>query len=74
MGPTATGFSGRQESFGIASAVRFLGWRDDIERLIPLFDAVLMPSRYEGFPQVAVQAVTAHVPVVGLRCRWSWSN
>ncbi len=33
-------------------AVRFLGWRDDIERLIPLFDAVLMPSRYEGFPQV----------------------
>ena len=24
-----------------------------------------MPSRYEGLPQVAVQAVTAYVPVVG---------
>ena len=53
------------ERLGIPSAVRFLGWRDDVERLIPLFDAVLMPSRYEGLPQVAVQAVTAGVPVAG---------
>lgn len=50
---------------GIQSAVTFLGWRNDIDRLMPLLDAVLMPSRYEGLPLVAVQAVTAHVPVVG---------
>jgi glycosyltransferase involved in cell wall biosynthesis len=53
------------ESFGIASSVVFHGWRDDIDVVIPLLDAVLMPSRYEGFPQVAVQAATAHVPVIG---------
>ena len=53
------------DRLGIASAVTFLGWRDDIDRLMPLLDAVLMPSRYEGLPQVAVQAVTAHVPVLG---------
>jgi glycosyltransferase involved in cell wall biosynthesis len=50
---------------GMGSAVTFLGWRDDVPSLLPLLDAVLMPSRYEGLPQVAVQAVTAHVPVVG---------
>jgi glycosyltransferase involved in cell wall biosynthesis len=50
--------------FGIESAVTFLGWRNDIEVVMPLLDAVLIPSRYEGFPQVAVQAATAHVPVI----------
>jgi glycosyltransferase involved in cell wall biosynthesis len=53
------------DRMSIASAVTFLGWRDDIDRLIPLLDAVLMPSRYEGLPQVAVQAVTAGIPVIG---------
>jgi glycosyltransferase involved in cell wall biosynthesis len=52
------------KAMGIGSAVTFLGWRDDIDVLIPLLDAVIMPSRYEGLPQVAVQAVTAHVPVI----------
>lgn len=64
-GPDGHSVQQMAERLGIASAVRFLGWRDDVERLIPLLDAVLMPSRYEGLPQVAVQAVTAHVPVVG---------
>lgn len=53
------------DRMGITAAVTFLGWRDDIDRLMPLLDTVLMPSRYEGLPQVAVQAVTAGVPVIG---------
>lgn len=64
-GPDRRSVQQMADRLGIASAVRFLGWRDDVERLIPLLDAVLMPSRYEGLPQVAVQAVTAQVPVVG---------
>jgi glycosyltransferase involved in cell wall biosynthesis len=49
----------------IISSVTFLGWREDIGSVIPLLDAVLIPSRYEGFPLTAVQAVTAYVPVIG---------
>jgi glycosyltransferase involved in cell wall biosynthesis len=64
-GPDRVRLEREAKQLGIASAVRFLGWRQDVPRLIPLFDALLMPSRYEGLPQVAVQAVTAHVPVVG---------
>jgi glycosyltransferase involved in cell wall biosynthesis len=45
--------------------VTFLGWRDDIDKVLPLLDAVVIPSKYEGFPLTAVQAATAHVPVVG---------
>jgi glycosyltransferase involved in cell wall biosynthesis len=64
-GPDQQAVRSMAERMGIAAAVTFLGWRDDIDRLMPLLDAVLMPSRYEGLPQVAVQAVTAHVPVIG---------
>ena len=53
------------EQLGIAPAISFLGWRNDVEQLIPLLDAVIIPSRYEGLPQVAIQAATAHVPIVG---------
>jgi glycosyltransferase involved in cell wall biosynthesis len=63
-GPDSQRLERMAAELGITSSVRFLGWRDNVDHLIPLFDAVLMPSRYEGFPQVAVQAVTAHVPVV----------
>ncbi len=53
------------EDLRISPHVTLLGWRDDVDALIPLFDALVMPSRYEGLPQTAVQAATAHVPVVG---------
>ena len=49
---------------GLASYVTFLGWRSDAGQLIPLLDAVLLPSRFEGLPQAALQAATAEVPVV----------
>jgi glycosyltransferase involved in cell wall biosynthesis len=49
---------------GLASHVTFLGWRSDVGELIPLLDAVLLPSRFEGLPQTALQAATAEVPVV----------
>jgi glycosyltransferase involved in cell wall biosynthesis len=49
---------------GLTSYVTFLGWRSDVGELIPLLDAVLLPSRFEGLPQAALQAATAEVPVV----------
>jgi glycosyltransferase involved in cell wall biosynthesis len=53
------------EDLGITSHVSFLGWRNDTPALIPLLDAVLLPSRFEGLPQTALQAATAGVPVIG---------
>ena len=53
------------DGLGITSQTRFLGWRQDVGGLIPLLDTVLLPSRFEGLPQTALRAATAHVPVVG---------
>jgi glycosyltransferase involved in cell wall biosynthesis len=64
-GPDRKALERLAEQLGIAPGISFLGWRNDVPQLVPLLDAVVMPSRYEGLPQVAIQAATAHVPIVG---------
>ena len=44
--------------------VRFLGYRESASSLIPGFDVLVVPSRYEGFGLVAVEAMLMGVPVV----------
>lgn len=38
-----------------------------ISRMFPGFDAVVMPSRYEGLPLVALEALAAGVPLIASR-------
>jgi glycosyltransferase involved in cell wall biosynthesis len=64
-GPDTPAVRRLADGLGITSQIRFLGWRQDVGVLIPLLDTVLLPSRFEGLPQTALQAATAHVPVVG---------
>jgi glycosyltransferase involved in cell wall biosynthesis len=52
---------------GLADRVHFLGWRDDVPRLVAGADVVLLPSRWEGMPYVALQAMAAARPVVATR-------
>jgi glycosyltransferase involved in cell wall biosynthesis len=42
---------------GVADRVQFLGWRSDVANLFAMADIVLMPSRYEGFPFVMLEAL-----------------
>ena len=51
------------DAAGLGKAVRFLGYRDG-ERVMPAFDVLLMPSRYESSPYVLLEALMAEVPVV----------
>jgi len=48
-------------------AVRFDGYRDDASALLSAFDVLAIPSRWEGFGRVAVEAMLAGVPVVAAR-------
>lgn len=52
---------------GLAGRVRFLGHLDRVEPLYAEADLVVVPSRYEGFCFVAVEAALAGRPVVGTR-------
>ncbi len=52
---------------GLENHFRLLGQRDDLERLMPAFDAQFMPSRYEGLPYAMLEAMSAGLPVIGSR-------
>ncbi len=44
--------------------VHFLGHRTDFDRLMPVFDAFVLPSLTEGLPNVLLEAAACHVPIV----------
>jgi len=47
--------------------VKFLGWRNDIEQILPLFDILVLPSLNEGMGRVLVEAMAAGKPIVASR-------
>lgn len=49
---------------GLADRVRFLGWRNDREKLLAACDIVAFPSRYEPFGTVTVDAWAMKKPLV----------
>lgn len=49
---------------GIQNSVLFVGLRDDIPNLLSMFDMVLFPSLYEGFPIALVEAQANGVPTI----------
>ncbi len=50
--------------YKIDDKIIFLGWIDNPDELIPTFDVLLLPSLWEGLPQVVVQAIVSRVPVI----------
>lgn len=51
------------EDLGIDERVHFLGFRCDIERVIKAVDIVVIPSLWEGFGLVAVEAMACGKPI-----------
>lgn len=52
---------------GIAERVHWLGWRTDAADLIGAFDILLLPSLWEGFGLVLLEAMSRRVPVIASR-------
>src|SRR5690606_22669005 len=52
------------EARPLGEQVRFVGWRDDVPQLMAAFDVFLMPSLWEGFGLVALEAMAQRVPVI----------
>ena len=49
---------------GVSDNVKYLGWRDDVHELMPLFDLFALPSMNEGMGRVLVEAMAAGKAVV----------
>ncbi|MGJ3238047.1 MAG: glycosyltransferase family 4 protein [Anaerolineae bacterium] len=50
--------------YEISDNVHFLGWRADVPALMAGFDLFLMPSLWEGFGLVALEAMSKRRPVI----------
>ena len=54
----------RIDELGLESLVQLSGWRPDAWRLMKSADALLLASRWEGLPNVVLEAQAAGLPVV----------
>jgi glycosyltransferase involved in cell wall biosynthesis len=55
---------GLAEQLGVTDRVLFAGWSEEPRRHLPTFDLYVLPSRFEGFPLVVIEAMLASLPVV----------
>ena len=63
-GPEKAGAEQLARELGVQRDVLFLGNQDCMEDLLPLADVFLLPSSSESFGLVALEAMSAEVPVV----------
>jgi len=57
-------YQARARSLGVAARVTWLGARPDVERFYGIADAVLLPTTYEPFGNVHLEALASGVPIV----------
>jgi glycosyltransferase involved in cell wall biosynthesis len=59
---------GEATALGMAERVHFLGWRTDTPTLLAGLDVLLMPSLWEGFGLVMLEAMACGTPTIAFRC------
>lgn len=52
------------DNYGLNECVTFLGSRNDVNYILSLFDALIMPSIYEGLPLSLIEAQAAGVKCI----------
>jgi UDP-glucose:(heptosyl)LPS alpha-1,3-glucosyltransferase len=62
-------FAARARAAGLGERVRFLGAKDDVRPLYAAADCFVLPSRYDPFPNTALEAMAMGLPaIVSSRC------
>ena len=66
-GPLRGALEAQARRLGIAHAVQFAGYQEDVISAYAAMDVFVLPSRDEGFGLVFLEAMAVGVPVVGTR-------
>jgi UDP-glucose:(heptosyl)LPS alpha-1,3-glucosyltransferase len=57
-------FVRRAQAAGLGERARFLGGRDDVRPYYAAADCLILPSRYDPFPNTALEALAMGLPVI----------
>ncbi len=63
-GPLRQDLESLAHTFALDDRVRFLGHREDVPRLLAAADMLVLPSLYEGLPNVVLEAMRFGKPVI----------
>lgn len=66
-GPMADALQRAAREYGLEQRVHFAGWRGDVPELMRAASILALPSRWEGMPNVVLEAMAAGLPVVASR-------
>lgn len=67
QGPLTSEMEERRGRLGLGERFRFLGFRDDVHRLLAAADVFCLASRNEGLPVALMEAYAIGLPVVATR-------
>lgn len=62
-------YQGMASGYDIKNNIRFLGYRNDIEKLMKISDMLISCSKMEGMPIEIIEAMMCNLPVVATNCR-----
>ncbi|MGY1831682.1 glycosyltransferase [Geodermatophilus sp. SYSU D01180] len=63
-GPERAALETLVTELGLQERVTMTGWSNEVPALLPSFDVLAVPSRWEGLPLVVLEAMLAGIPVV----------
>jgi starch synthase (maltosyl-transferring) len=63
-GPLKNQLESTCRNLRIADRVHFTGWRADVPEILAASDLLVLPSRWEGMPNVVLEAMASRLPVV----------
>jgi glycosyltransferase involved in cell wall biosynthesis len=69
-GPDRGPLEQRAAALGVRDRLALPGFRADVREIVAAADAFILPSRWEGMPLVALEALAAGRPLVAARASW----
>jgi glycosyltransferase involved in cell wall biosynthesis len=63
-GPERRELESAAQKSGLADRIHFVGWRSNVPQILASCDLLLLPSRWEGMPNVVLEAMASRLSVV----------